>query len=1199
MTSSFCRRLWLSVVLCLCASGVEAQGLQRTYDIGSPSYTDIWVDPVNGSDGRIGATRGAAVRTVDRAWRLIPTNTPATPFSATGYRIRLVAGTYPESNMPNYWDARYGSATAPIVIEAADGPRTAILQGDINMAQVAYVYLLNLDIVPEPAGDAFHCESCDHILIRNGRLVGGTWSRTTPAASLAHETVKVNQSTHIYIEDSEIRGAEDNALDFVGVQYGHVVRSRIGNAQDWCGYVKGGSAYLVIEGNTFRDCGTGGFTVGQGTGFQFMTSPWTHYEGYGISVINNLVRQVDGAGLGVNGGYNVLLAWNTLIQTGSRSHVLEVVFGSRSCDGVDGPDRARCSQYLAAGGWGTTRVDDGSNYVRIPNKHVYVVNNLIYNPDGAASRYQQFAIPGAYGGVHQTGSNVPSPARADDDLRILGNVIWNGASTHPLGVGDDSGCLAGNPTCTAGQLVAANAINTIRPVFVNEAGADYRVVPGVLPPPASVPAFGWTDRPASPLAPAGAARDVIAVDINGLVRDPSDHAGAYAPVRPSITTSPRVLRFAATKNGAGASAFTSRTGPQTVAVSFSSGSPTWTLVADQPWVDLSLSAATRTGAASIIVDVANVGVGAATSLTATLTITTTAGSHTPQTIAVYLTVDHTNGAGTTTPFGQVDTPVQGAVGVQGAIGVTGWALDDVGVSSVLIYRNCLTFENQATCQQILGRNVVFVGTAAFLADARPDVEAAFATYPHAHRAGWGFLILSNLLPNIPANVSSGGGVGTFTLYAVATDAEGRQKLLGRTVNDATPTTVTVANDTIAKPFGAIDTPGQGATVTGTLNNFGWVLTPDPGTSVLVPVTGSTINVFVDGAVVGQATYNLCRGSVGNPVPAGLLCDDDVSSIFRSAGSFRNLDAARGPIGLRAINTSAMANGLHTIAWGVTDSAGRSEGIGSRYFNVLNSASDVAPEVGRPALEGRRDRGVQDHAALLPSEVYARTGFDLRTAFTPLEKDAVGVPQVRIPELGRVELQVPGIVDVVLLVNGDVRPAPIGLAIDTHRGVVTWAPGPGYLGTYRLSFVVQGPTGSTVHGSLIEVTVAAASTVDEPVRMHLDRADQHGATFTLHGWALDPHAVTGSGIGAVHMWARRVVHSSTGSTVQGSEPVFLGTAALHIGRSDVAAAHGARFLQAGFSFQGALGDGEWEVTAYIWNTRTGRFEDARTVTITVK
>ena len=43
--------------------------------------------------------------------------------------------------------------------------------------------------------------------------------------------------------------------------------------------------------------------------------------------------------------------------------------------------------------------------------------------------------------------------------------------------------------------------------------------------------------------------------------------------------------------------------------------------------------------------------------------------------------------------------------------------------------------------------------------ARPDIVAAFPQYPGVSRAGWGFMILSNMLPNA--------GNGTFTLHAVA------------------------------------------------------------------------------------------------------------------------------------------------------------------------------------------------------------------------------------------------------------------------------------------------------------------------------------------------------------------------------------------------------------------------------------------------
>ena len=239
-----------------------------------------------------------------------------------------------------------------------------------------------------------------------------------------------------------------------------------------------------------------------------------------------------------------------------------------------------------------------------------------------------------------------------------------------------------------------------------------------------------------------------------------------------------------------------------------------------------------------------------------------------------LTIDQ-SGRASTAPFGQVDTPVQNASGVVGAIGVTGWALDDVGVTGVKIYRNCLPFENQANCQTLGGRSVVFIGDAAFVAGARPDVEAAFPTYPQAYRAGWGYLLLTNMLPHVPNSLGFG-GQGPLTLYAFASDSvtanfgDGNVTLLGRTPADHTPTAITMANDTIAKPFGAIDTPGQGQTVSGTLANFGWVLTPDPGTGILMPTDGSTMSVFIDGVSVGTVAYNQCRGTVGNPVPAGAV-----------------------------------------------------------------------------------------------------------------------------------------------------------------------------------------------------------------------------------------------------------------------------------------------------------------------------------------
>jgi hypothetical protein len=405
---------------------------------------DVWVDPLNGQDTSDGTTRATAVRTLAEAWRRVPRETPLT----TGVRIQLMAGEHPRSSIPVYFESRWGTVDAPIIIQSADGSRTAHLRGDLNLFDVRHLSLVGLDIRPDPPGDVVHCELCDHFTIRDSHLDGG--------ARAAHETLKINQSQYVYIESSDIHGADDNAIDLVAVQYGHVIDNRIWDAQDWCMYAKGGSAYLRIERNEIFQCGTGGFTAGQGTGFQYMVSPWLHYEAYGITAKNNSIHDTEGAGLGVNGGYNILFAYNTLERVGSRSHMIEVVYGARSCDGdAADPSRVRCQQNLDAGGWGNTLIADGNNYTRIPNRNVFIYNNVLRNPNG-------FVSPAIF--------SIAEPdegLRADENLQIRGNTIVN-----------------------AGDLGAPESIlseNTI-----NGAGSNQTY---------AIPPFTWTDAPTQPRVP--------------------------------------------------------------------------------------------------------------------------------------------------------------------------------------------------------------------------------------------------------------------------------------------------------------------------------------------------------------------------------------------------------------------------------------------------------------------------------------------------------------------------------------------------------------------------------------------------------------------------------------------------------------------------------------------------------------------------
>ncbi|MDQ1353759.1 MAG: hypothetical protein QG657_4066, partial [Acidobacteriota bacterium] len=243
------------------------------------------------------------------------------------------------------------------------------------------------------------------------------------------------------------------------------------------------------------------------------------------------------------------------------------------------------------------------------------------------------------------------------------------------------------------------------------------------------------------------------------------------------------------------------------------------------------------------------------------------------------------------PFGSFDTPLDGST-TAGSIAVTGWALDDIGIDYVKIYRE-------------EGNGLVYIGDATFIDGARPDVAAAFPGYPNNTRAGWGYMMLSYFLPN--------GGNGTFTFHAIATDTDGATVTLGTK-------TLSIDNANQAKPFGAIDTPIQGGAASGSnFVNWGWVLTPQPNH---IPTDGSTIDVYVDGINLGRPTYNIYRSDI--------------------AGLFPGYTNSNGAVGYFYLDTTAYKNGVHSIYWVARDNNGNSDGIGSRYFTINNP--DAAPSL---------------------------------------------------------------------------------------------------------------------------------------------------------------------------------------------------------------------------------------------------------------
>ncbi len=493
-----------------------------------------------------------------------------------------------------------------------------------------------------------------------------------------------------------------------------------------------------------------------------------------------------------------------------------------------------------------------------------------------------------------------------------------------------------------------------------------------------------------------------------------------------LVATPSVLRFAAVKDGAAATTLRHVTAPQRLTVGYTGNTvPRWTMTSDQSWLQSSLTTA-MSGAAAPELSIVNPGnvIGGATSLTATITITSDNLPWLTTTATVHLTVDQSGGP-TTKPFGSLDTPIPGSGGHAGAMAVTGWALDDLGVTDVQIWRECLeTIDRpRGACQAPVAgdSDAVYVGNALFVAGARPDVAALYPTLPLSARAGWGLLVLTNMLPYRPDG-SPVGGQGAFTFHAYAIDVEGQRTRLGST-------TVNIDNDGAVVPFGAIDTPAPGETLTNYFGRFtsqGWALAR--GGRCLAGASASTWRVYIDGVLLTGPQISSHGGQfrpdVRDAFPAS--CGSQTSGMFS------------------VIEGAYLTNGQHTISWEAVDPDGHVGSFGSRFFTVLfpNASSD-APVAARddvPAVAARQG---------WRNPVQATIGATEPVIIRP---DQQLVHALELPAGRRLRLDLGGAVFAgAQMVAGATHALPGGSHLDAAAGVFSWEPPLGYHGRFHLVF----------------------------------------------------------------------------------------------------------------------------------------------------
>lgn len=454
---------------------------------------------------------------------------------------------------------------------------------------------------------------------------------------------------------------------------------------------------------------------------------------------------------------------------------------------------------------------------------------------------------------------------------------------------------------------------------------------------------------------------------------------------------------------------TALTPPQTVLLSYSgSGTTSWTATTNQPW--LQVTPAAGTGPTRLTVSVVPNSMPASGVSSATVTVTAPNAAITSLTLSAVLS----RIAAPAAPFGAFDTPTNNATQIAGSIAVTGWAMDDIYVDKVQLYRNPIGAE------AVQSNGLVFIADTVFVANARPDVEGSNSTLPFQYRGGWGYLMLTTGIPN----AAGPQGNGTIKLWAFAVDIEGKTSNLGSK-------TITLDNASSKKPFGAIDTPRQGGTVSGAaFVNFGWALTPLPNIISLQP---TKIWISLDGPFIARVNYGQFRSDIAAGFPG-----------YRNSGSAASGVGAGGHF---ILDTTQFANGMHNIGWFVVDDVNNQDGIGSRFFFIENGVASLVANPPPPvAIDGPETTAV-------------------RLARPRPQRGAV--PQVMsAQELERIVIALPdGHWSGAHVINGELQPLPVGSTLDNASGTFYWQLGPGFLGRHELLFT---SADGAVHGITVNI-----------------------------------------------------------------------------------------------------------------------------------
>jgi hypothetical protein len=262
--------------------------------------------------------------------------------ATAGTCVHVHAGQYPETKTIRF--SADGTAAAPIVVLSVDGPLKALIDGSANM-DAEGIYIANDFIVIDgfefkgmtgaTQNQPIHFDGllmgkCQGSALRNCKITGG------------YDMLKMNQiagdrnaqaTTVIVIEHNEIYGTPPHIVGSITggfnvrfyANFFHDAWSAANPAGDGAVQVKGGSAHVVFDSNTFQDINTlgGALTFGDGCDATCDFDP-DHFAAVSDLAENNLMIRV-GRAFDFGGAKDCAALDNTIVESATQTVAFKLV----------------------------------------------------------------------------------------------------------------------------------------------------------------------------------------------------------------------------------------------------------------------------------------------------------------------------------------------------------------------------------------------------------------------------------------------------------------------------------------------------------------------------------------------------------------------------------------------------------------------------------------------------------------------------------------------------------------------------------------------------------------------------------------------------------------------------------------------------------------------------------------------------------